>query len=60
MVKVTLGPIVKHKDGIGFKLTYPTIEMANKHKDMMRWILLDEGYKVVSKTGYHDMEEYTQ
>ena len=52
---ITLGCIIKHKnDGLGFKVTCPDQETANRYKDMFRWIILDAGLKVVYNHGYYD------
>jgi len=56
--KVVLGGIIKYNsDGVGFKVVFKDKELANKYKDMMRWILLDDGFTVVSNTGYYDDKE---
>jgi len=50
-----LSGIIKHNDGIGFKITFDTSEQANKYKDMMKWILKDDGFKVLISKGYYDV-----
>lgn len=55
--KVIIGGIIKHKDGIGFKLTFEDAEQANRAKDMFRWILLDDNMNVITNKGYHDDKE---
>jgi len=49
-----IGGIVKHSNGVGFKLTFNNAELANKYKDMFRWILVADGVEVVYKLGYYD------
>lgn len=51
---VILGGIVKHSKGIGFKTTFKNRETANKYKDMIRWILADDGFSLVYNVGYYD------
>lgn len=55
--KIILGRIIKHKKGTGFKITFPTKEEANKYKEMMKWILADDGYRIDNDTGYFDDKE---
>lgn len=56
--KVILGGIINHnKVGVGFKITFQDKETANRYKEMIRWFLLDEGYKVATNLGYHDDKE---
>ena len=55
--KVTMGKIIKHTKGIGFKITFPDKEQANKYKDMIRWIIADDGYRIDNDTGYYDDKE---
>jgi len=57
MVSVTLGGIIKYQGGVGFKVVFKNKEQANKYKDMLRWILLDDGFTVKSNTGYFDNKE---
>jgi len=52
--QVILGCIVKHSDGIGFKITCQNEQTANHIKDMMRWILISENRPVIYKLGYYD------
>lgn len=53
--KVMMGSIIKHtNNGVGFKITFPDIETANRYKDMIRWILLDDKKNVVYNIGYYD------
>jgi len=57
--QVVLGGIIKHqRGGYGFKVTFPDSETANKYKDMMRWIIVDDGHPLVYNTGYHDRYKY--
>ena len=46
--------IVKHKDGIGFKVTFDKPETANMYKDMFRFIVKNDGFKIEDKRGYYD------
>ena len=58
MVKVIIGGIIKHNNvGVGFKITFPTKEMAQAYKDMFRWILLDDKLNVATNRGYFDDKE---
>ena len=52
--KIKISGIVKHKDGLGFKITFKNQETANKYKDMIRWILAHEKYPVEYKIAYYD------
>jgi len=61
MKKATLGGIIKlhstNKDATdicGFKIGFKTKEEANKYKEMFKWILESDKYKVVCKKGYYD------
>ena len=54
--KVVMGKIIKHKHGTGFKITFPSKEQAGKYKDMMKWILADDGYRIDNETGYYEKE----
>ena len=54
MRSITISGIIKHHSGYGFKLTFNKSEEAQKYKDMIRWILQDDGYKIKDKKGYHD------
>jgi hypothetical protein len=52
---IILDDIIKHKcGGVGFKLTFQEDETANHIKDMIRWILQDEGYGIVYNKGFYD------
>ena len=55
--KVTIGGIIKYNGGIGFKCVFQDKEQANKYKDMIRWILNNDGYHIEDKKGYHDDKE---
>ena len=50
----TLGGIIKVSDGHGFKLIFKTAKEAQHYKDMVKWILEGEQYKVKSDRGYFD------
>jgi len=56
--QVTMGGILSMKDGYGFKTVFPSPEIANKYKDMFRWILIHDGFPLIYQTGYYDKEEY--
>jgi hypothetical protein len=53
--QVILGGVIKHNNGIGFKITFQDQATANKYKDMMRWIIKNDKHPVVYKTGYYDI-----
>ena len=53
--KIKMSGIIKHTDGYGFKITFPSPETANKYKDMVRWLFISDGYPLIYKTGYYDM-----
>ena len=55
--KAVMGRIIKHKKGVGFKITFPSKEEANKYKDMFKWIIADDGYRIDNDTGYFDDKE---
>ena len=55
MKTCTLGGIVKHSNGIGFKATFKDKTQANKYKDMLRHILASDGFKTAYKQGYYDI-----
>lgn len=50
----TLGGIIKVGDGHGFKLVFKTVKEAQKYKDMIKWIIEADHYKVKSDQGYFD------
>lgn len=52
--KVVLGRIIKHKNGRGFKITFPDKEQSQKYKEMFGWILANDGYRIDNDTGYFD------
>ena len=59
--KVIIGGIIKHTNGCyGFKTSFTTPELANQYKDMLRWIIKDDGHPLDYQTAYHDLEEYTE
>lgn len=55
--KCTVGGLVKHKDGYGFKLSFTTPEKAQHYKDMFVWIIKDDHIGMVVERGYYDMED---
>jgi len=54
MRSVTISGIIKHRNGYGFKITFNNNEEADRYKDMIRWILKDDGYHIENKKGYYD------
>jgi hypothetical protein len=52
--QITMGGIIKHSKGLGFKITFQNKETANKYKDMFRWILINDGHPLVYNHGYYD------
>jgi len=53
---VTLGGVIKHTNGIGFKITCNNTNDANHIKDMLRWILVnEENKKIIYNQGYYDL-----
>ena len=52
-----LGPIIKHMNGYGFKVTFNTSKEANEYKHMNAIIIRSDGYKVYNKKGFHEREE---
>jgi len=53
---ITLGGIIKHTNGHGFKITCNDTQTANRIKDMIRWILENEfKYKLVYNQGVYDI-----
>jgi len=54
--EVKISGIIKHSSGgYGFKTTFPTPETANKYKDMLRWIIVHDGFPLIYQTAYYDM-----
>jgi len=51
---VIMKGIVKHSDGVGFKITFQDRETANYYKDMMYYIIKTDGYKIKYLKGYYD------
>ena len=52
-----VGGIIKHKDGIGFKISFSNAALACKYKDMFTWIVKDDKVSVDVKKGYYDKKE---
>ena len=52
--KIILGGIIKHTNGVGFKITFPDQKTANTYKDMIRWILINDGHPLIYNLGYYD------
>jgi len=55
---VIMGGIIKHKNGYGFKITFTDSSLANKYKDMFRWIIINDNIPLIYNTGYYDKKEY--
>jgi len=52
------GPIIKHKNfGYGFKVSFNDEKVAQKYKEMMGWIIKDDGIIVNMDKGYYDGKE---
>ena len=49
-----IGGIIKHSNGIGFKLTFKDHKTANQYKDMINWIILNDGIKTKIMKGRYD------
>lgn len=53
-----IGGIVHHNNGgYGFKLTFPSSELAQKYKEMIHFILRDDNLFIEEKKGYYDKKE---
>jgi len=52
--KITMGGIIKHSKGVGFKITFQDQNTANKYKDMFRWILINDNHPLIYNLGYYD------
>ena len=57
MPKTIVSGIVKHNDGIGFKITFETAEQAQKYKDMFIWILESDDLHVETVNAHYDKEK---
>lgn len=56
MHSTRIGGIIRHTDyGYGFKISFKTIDEANKYKDMICYILEDDHYKLKLEDGYFDV-----
>lgn len=49
-----IGGIVKHRGGYGFRVTLDTVKLAQKYKDIVKWIILGDKLRVDIKKGYYD------
>ena len=56
MPKTIVSGIVKHNDGIGFKITFENAEQAQKYKEMFIWILESDDLEVGTMRGHYDKE----
>ena len=54
---VIVGGILRHNRGTGFKITFSSVDLSRKYKDMFIWILKDDGFNVRVEKGYHDKKE---
>jgi hypothetical protein len=53
-----IGGIIKHKSGgYGFKTTFNNFGLAQKYKEMMNWIIKNDGVSVSMDKGYYDRKE---
>ena len=52
-----LGPITKHMNGYGFKLTFRTPTEAKEYKEMNDVIIKHDGYTVENKKGFHERDD---
>lgn len=50
-----IGGIVKHRGGYGFRVTLDTVKLAQKYKDMVKWIIESDKLRVDVKSGYYDV-----
>jgi hypothetical protein len=57
MPSATIGRIIKHSNGIGFKVTFNTKEEAQKYKDEIYFIISVDGYKIDNKGGCYDKNQ---
>jgi len=55
--EIIIGGIIKHTNGVGFKITFKDRDTANKYKDMFRWIPINDQHPLVYKLGYYDYYE---
>lgn len=56
MKKCNVGPVIKHMNGYGFKITMPTPEEAKSYKELNIFIIKHDGYKIEDKKGFHERE----
>lgn len=52
--EVIISGILSHSKGVGFKLSFPSKQTANHYKEMIKFILQENGLKVSEKKGYFD------
>lgn len=52
---IAVGGIIKHADRIGFKISFPNKEIAQKYKEAFIWYMESDGYKIDNKRGYYDV-----
>jgi len=57
MSRVTFGGIIKHSDGLGFKITFKDQALAQKYKEAFIWYIQDDNIKVKDNKGYYDTGE---
>ena len=54
---VIFGGIIKHSNGIGFKITFKNKTVAQHYKDMMIWIIKNDNHNIKNFEGYYDKKE---
>jgi len=57
MKHCTLGGIIKREGGYGFSVVFADPKLAQKYKDIMKWIIQDDGIGVKVKRGYYDAKK---
>ena len=58
--RVTIGGIIRHKYGTGFKITFSSVDLARKYKDMFTWMLKYDKFIVRVERGYYDKKEWVK
>lgn len=49
--------IIGRRGGCGFSVIFSTAKDAQKYKDMFKWIIQDDNFKVDIKRGYYDSKK---
>lgn len=54
-----VGGIIKHKGkgGFGFKTSFSSVELAQKYKDMVFWIIKNDKICTSVERGYYDKKK---